>query len=290
MMPMGSRERASMKESPGVLAAERRLRIMEQVAEKQSIHISALALEFGVSEMTARRDIARLERDGFLRRTYGGATAHVTRSFEPGFNARALQHAAEKRVVGMAAAGLVANATTIFLGIGTTAEQCARFLPPRTDLTVVTNSVPIASLLGTKPVQVIGLGGRVRRDELSFVGPIATATLGRYHFEFAIVGAAGISDSFGLTDLNDDEADVNRVAIARADQTMVIVDGSKLGLVAPAVVAPISAVHLVVTGKSAPGAEVSALRAAGVEVTVATVRAAPQANDPEMGPDNAVSN
>lgn len=272
-----------------MLAAERRLRILEQVAEKQSIHVSALALEFGVSEMTARRDIARLERDGFLRRTYGGATAHVTRSFEPGFNARALQHAAEKRVVGMAAAGLVANATTIFLGIGTTAEQCARFLAPRGDLTVVTNSVPIASLLGTRAVQVIGLGGRVRRDELSFVGPIATATLARYHFDVAIVGAAGISDRFGLTDLIDDEAEVHRVAIGRADQTIVIVDGSKLGRVAPAVVAPISAIHQVVTGQSAPDGEVAALRAAGVEVTVATVRAAGHADDKELGPDDSVT-
>ena len=79
--------------------------------------------------MTIRRDIRRLERDGFLRQTYGGATAHLTRSLDLAFNARALQHAREKRLIGMTAARLVGDARTLFVGIGTTGEQFARFLP-----------------------------------------------------------------------------------------------------------------------------------------------------------------
>src|SRR5207249_4386185 len=115
--------------------------------------------ELDVSEMTIRRDIARLERDGYLRRTYGGATAHVTRSLELAFNARALQHSAAKRLIAMEAAGLAADASTVFVGIGTTAEQFALFLPPRDDRTVITESVPVASLLGTRAGRVVVLGG-----------------------------------------------------------------------------------------------------------------------------------
>src|SRR5207244_10319659 len=130
-----------------------------------------MARDLGVSEMTIRRDIARLERDGFLRRTYGGATAHVTRSLELAFNARALQHAPAKRLIAMEAARLVRDATTIFVGIGTTAEQFALYLPPREDRTVSTESIPVASLLGTRPGRRGGQGGTGRTGELCGARP-----------------------------------------------------------------------------------------------------------------------
>ena len=80
-----------------MLAVERRLKILERVAEDQSIEVGTLARDFQVSEMTIRRDLRRLERDGFVRRTYGGATTHLVRTFEVGANARTLHHAKEKR-------------------------------------------------------------------------------------------------------------------------------------------------------------------------------------------------
>src|SRR3954447_14285110 len=106
-----------------MLAVDRRHRILERVAEQQTIHIAALAEELGVSEMTIRRDVGRLERDGFLRRTYGGATAHLTRSMELLFNARVLQNTAAKRQIGMKVAETFKRAATVFIGIGSTAEQ-----------------------------------------------------------------------------------------------------------------------------------------------------------------------
>src|SRR5438309_10127407 len=131
-----------LKEVVGqMLAVDRRHQILERVADQQTIQVGELARALRVSEMTIRRDIHRLERDGFLRRTYGGATAHLTRALELAFNARALQHAAAKRLIGMAAAQLVADARTIFVGIGTTAEQFARFLSAREELTVITESI-----------------------------------------------------------------------------------------------------------------------------------------------------
>ena len=111
-----------------MLAVDRRLKILETVAEEQTIQVVELAARFRVSEMTIRRDIKRLERDGFLRRTYGGATAHLTRSLDLAFNARALQSAREKRLIGMAAAQLVAEASSLFIGIGTTCEQFGRYM------------------------------------------------------------------------------------------------------------------------------------------------------------------
>jgi len=253
-----------------VLAADRRLKILESVADAQTIHAGELAQRFSVSEMTIRRDIQRLERDGFLRRTYGGATAHLTRSFDLAFNARALQAAREKRLIGMRAARLLDDARTVFLGIGTTCEQLARYLPARAGTTIVTPSLPSASLLGTRLVRTVILGGVVRRDELTCSGPVAAATMARYHFDAAVLGGAGLSAREGLTELYDDDAEINRLALERSARTIVLVDGSKLGAVTAAVVAPASRIDVLVTDPSAPFDELERLRLAGTQVIVAT--------------------
>jgi DeoR/GlpR family transcriptional regulator of sugar metabolism len=252
-----------------VLAVDRRHLILERVAEQQTIHIAELARELGVSEMTIRRDIGRLERDGFLRQTYGGATAHITRSMELGFNARALHQTSAKRLIGMRAAQLVEDLTTLFVGIGTTAEQFALFLPGLEGRTVVTDSIPLASFLGTRPGRVVVLGGVVRRDELSCIGPVAAATVVRYHAEAAVLGAAGLSAGGGITELYDDEADIHRLMIDRSDRLIVLADGSKLGAVTVAAVAPTRAIDVLVTDESAPTAELELFREQGVEVVVA---------------------
>jgi len=262
----GSRHTATR---PGRTPVDRRHLILERVADEQSIHVGDLARELGVSEMTIRRDIRLLERDGFLRQTYGGATAHLTRSLDVAFNARALQHPREKRLIAMRAGPLVDGLTSIFLGVGTTIEQVARYLHARDDLTVVTASLVTASLLGTRPVRTISLGGTVRRDDLTATGPIAVTTLARFRFEAAVIGAAGLSARWGITEVSDEEAEIQRVAIARAERVIVVADGSKVGAAAAAVVAPIEAAHVLVTDASAPAAELAALRARGLEIVIA---------------------
>jgi len=250
-------------------AVDRRHRILERIAEDQTIHVGELARTLGVSEMTIRRDIRRLERDGFVRQTYGGATAHLTRSLDVAFNARALEHTREKRRIGMRATRLVGDAQVIFVGIGTTAEQFARFLPVRTGLIAVTASLPIASLLGTRPVDVVALGGAVRHDELTCVGPAATATLDRFRFDLAVVGTAGISARWGLTELDDGEAEIQRRAIDRSARVVVIADGSKVGSAANSVVVEAGRIDTLVTDAGADPAELSALATLGLEILIA---------------------
>ena len=257
-----------------VRAADRRHAILARVAEEQTIHVGELARQLGCSEMTIRRDIRRLERDGFIRQTYGGATAHITRSFDISFNARALQAAREKRLIGMRAVALVQDVRVLFLGIGSTTEQFAQYLPARADLTVVTPSLPIASLLGTRALKVVTLGGRVLRDELTCVGPDAVAALARYRFDAAVIGAAGISARWGITELTEEEAAVQRAALAQTDRVVVIADGSKVGAATPIVVGPAATVSTLVTDPSAAKDSLGDLRALGIEIVVAE-RAAP---------------
>jgi DeoR/GlpR family transcriptional regulator of sugar metabolism len=269
-----------------MLASDRRTRILERVAEEQTIRISALALEFGVSEMTVRRDIAKLERTGFLRRTYGGATAHLTRSLDPAFNTRSLQNAAAKRLIAMTAVALISDVSTIFIGTGTTTEQFARLMPARDDLVVVCESLPVAGLLGTRKPRVTVLGGTVHRDELSCVGPVAVATVRRYHADIAVLGAAGVTPSHGITELFEEEAENHRVMIERSERLLLLADGTKLGAHAMAHVAAVTAISTLVTDEGAAPDVLADLRAAGVEVIVAKrpSAAAPAARR-RQGPD-----
>src|SRR5579859_1326877 len=142
-----------------MLASERRRLILERVAETQAIEAQALADELNVSVMTIRRDIKRLEQDGFLRQTYGGATVHITKSIELGFNSRALQFSTQKRIIGAYAARRIEPGQVLFLGEGTTASQFAQFLPPHPRLLVVTASLSHASLLASRGIRVVVVGG-----------------------------------------------------------------------------------------------------------------------------------
>lgn len=262
-------DRGSGQATGGLVPVDRRHVILERVADEQTIHVGALARELGVSEMTIRRDIRRLERDGFLRQTYGGATAHLIRALDVAFNSRALQHPREKRLIAMRAAELIDDARTIFLGAGTTVEQFARYLHARPELTVVTAALPTASLLGTRSLRAIAVGGEILGDDLTASGPIAVATLERYRFDAAVIGAAGLSARWGITELSDDEAEVQRVAIRQAERVIVLADGSKLGLAFSAVVGSTDVIETLVTDSSAPLSELEALGRLGVRVVLA---------------------
>jgi len=247
---------------------DRRRRILQRVAERQTIRIGELARELAVSEMTIRRDISRLEQDGFLRQTYGGATAHITKSIELAFNARALDHAAEKRLIGMCAADDLAATPVLYVGPGTTTEQFTLYLPEASGPQVITGSLPVASRLGSRSARIIALGGMVSEEELACYGPIATAALARYRTDVAVIGAAGVSARFGVTEMDDNLAEVNRAALAHTARVVVLADASKIGTDSHAIVAPPSSIGTLVTSAGAPLDELARLRAAGVEVRV----------------------
>jgi DeoR/GlpR family transcriptional regulator of sugar metabolism len=252
-----------------VLAVERRIKVLERIAADQAVEVSSLAREFGVSEMTIRRDLRRLDRDGFVRRTYGGATTRIVRSagaFEVTQNARMLHHAQEKRQIAMRAAELTADVRVMFIAVGSTVEQFARLTASRDGLLVITQSLVVASLLGTGRVSVIMAGGMVRQDELSCVGPAAVDCVQRYNTDVAVIGAAGISARRGVTELNDQEAGVIRAALEKTERIIVLADGSKFGDVALSTVVPIERVDTIVTDSSADPAEVDRVSREGVEV------------------------
>lgn len=249
------------------LPVDRRLYILDRIAAEGSVRLQALAEELGTSVMTVRRDVKRLEEDGFLRRSYGGATAHVMLDMELGPNGLALQHMAEKRAIAQRAAALIEPRDVLFLGTGTTVAQFARHIPAGRNITVVTYSLTIASFLGAKPgVTVISTGGAVDANDLSQVGTLAEATVSRYFGTKAFIGAGGIHPEIGITDYSAAQADLNRLMVERAERAYVLADGSKLGTRAFAQVCALSELTALITDGDAAAAALTALRAAGLDV------------------------
>ncbi|HLX57137.1 MAG TPA: DeoR/GlpR family DNA-binding transcription regulator [Ktedonobacteraceae bacterium] len=255
-----------------MLASERRRLILERVAEHQSIEALALADELGVSVMTVRRDIKRLEQDGFLRQTYGGATVHITKSVELGFTSRALQYSAQKRLIGVFASQMIEPGQTLFLGEGTTTSQFAQFLPPHPLLQVITASLSHASLLCSRGIRVIVLGGKLHSDELIMTGPIAETTINRFYADACILGAAGVDPQVGVTELDYEVASLHRLMMERSRRVIVLADHSKLGFRAPAVVAPAAMVTTLVTDNAAASEMLDQLQACGMQIALAGER------------------
>jgi DeoR/GlpR family transcriptional regulator of sugar metabolism len=254
------------------LPVDRRLYILDRIAAQGSVRLQALAEELGTSVMTVRRDIKRLEEDGFLRRSYGGATAHVMLDVELGANGLALQHMTEKRAIAQRAAALIEPRDVLFLGTGTTVAQFARHIPAGRGITVVTYSLTVASMLGVKPgVTVISSGGTIDPNDLSQVGPLAEATLGRYFATKTFIGAGGVHAEIGITDFSAAQADLNRLMVERAECAYVLADTSKLGRRTFAQVCALANLAALVTN-AGNDAALEGLRAAGLAVLTPDAR------------------
>ena len=252
-----------------LLAVDRHHRILERVAVEQSIDYMSLAVEFGVSPMTIRRDIKQLVAEGFLRTVRGGATAHLTRSFDLLLGKRALTHATEKRLIGRRAVALIEPGETIFLGVGSTVAQFAQFLPADLGVTVVTPSLAHASLLASRDIRVVSTGGLVAGEELSQTGALAERGIDRFHATTAVLGAAGVSRRAGVTDLDPAQADLNGRMIERSERTIILADGSKAGVAAPCVVCPLDQVVQLITDPAGATAMAHECSLARVQLVVA---------------------
>ncbi len=228
-----------------MLAAQRRQRILDEVQRGGGVRVSELTSLLGVSDMTVRRDLERLGREGLLEKVHGGATAlpgHA--NDEPGFEAKSVRELAEKHAIAELAQRLVEPGHSVALGAGTTTWVLARHLLSVPDLTVVTNSIKIADVLRDRhPVVLIG-GVRTPSDAL--VGPVAELVLRSLHVDIAFLGCHGFAE-VGLTTPNMAEAGTS-AAIVRAAQTVVVLaDSTKWGIAGLMTYAGLDEVDVLIT-------------------------------------------
>lgn len=253
-----------------MLADERRQRILELIETEGSVSVDDLAQRFDVSEMTIRRDLRLLERDGLLRRVHGGATSSRGRSYEPPFLLRAGEHADAKARIGAVAAEMIHDGDSIALDVGTTTLEIARHLEGKKNLTIVTPSLHIANVLASQPAtRLILTGGILRPGELSLIGHLAERAFEEFYVDKLFLGIGGISFEAGLTEFNVEDAQVKKAMLASAKECIVVADASKLGNTAFAGVAPLSAVHKLITDSTADPEFIAHLQEMGIEVILA---------------------
>lgn len=229
-----------------MLAAERRGKIQEIVNERGSVSVTDLHRRLKVSRETIRRDITKLADEGRLRRTHGGALA-LSHS-EPVFDERMTQNADGKKAIGLVAASLVADDTSVLIDSGTTTAFLAEALGERRRLTVYTNDLRIAArLAGHNENRVILTGGEYQAQEGAMTGSDAVAMLGNYFPDFAFVSASAISAHPALMDYTRDGADMRARMLAQARTKVVLADHTKFERTAPVRIQGFDEVDIIIT-------------------------------------------
>jgi DeoR family transcriptional regulator, aga operon transcriptional repressor len=214
--------------------SQRRQQISAMVRERGSVQVAPLARQFGVSMQTIRKDLHFLSQRGIAERSYGGAivAGAVTTISEPALDAKRAVHTDEKIRIGRLAASMVGAGDAIVLDSGTTALQIARHLPDDEDITVVTNDFEIVSALAEKArINVVVLGGALRRKNMAFYGAQTMSALDDLHVDKLFLGVDGFDVERGITTHYEPEAMLNRKMVQAARQVIVVTDGSKFGQV-----------------------------------------------------------
>ena len=253
-----------------MLAAQRRQRILDEVHRVGGVRVSELTALLGVSDMTVRRDLDRLGREGLLEKVHGGATALPERSSdEPGFEAKSVRELAEKHAIAQAAARLVEPGQAVALSAGTTTWVLAHHLLAIPGITVVTNSIKIADVLREKHTVVLVGGVRTPSDAL--VGPVADLVLRSLHFDIAFLGCHGMAP-IGLTTPNLGEAQTNRAFVQAARRLVITADSTKWGTAGLMTFAALSDIDVLVTddGLSAEARELLQVRVGRLDVVATT--------------------
>jgi DeoR/GlpR family transcriptional regulator of sugar metabolism len=249
---------------------ERQRRILSRLKREGQLSVAEIVRQFSVSQATARRDLESLAAQGKVRRVHGGVIAIDQAPPELPILEREAEQADEKRRIGEAAARLVSDGETVFLGSGTTVVEVARALRGRSSLTVITNSLPVVNMLAGLPeITVICLGGMLRDSELSFIGHITEGALAEVHAAKVFIGTRGLSLEHGLTNDYLQETLTDRAILKTGGQVIIVADHTKINRVATARLAPLSAVQTFVTDSQAGLEFIKTLRRKGIQVLVA---------------------
>jgi len=250
----------------------RRMAILEAIKESKLVRVSELSRQFGVSEVSIRRDLVKLGEYGLLRRVHGGAVT-LAEQADRLYDEKQRLHLAEKQRIGRAAAALIKPGERIILDSGTTvleiASEIARNPVLFDRITVITASYPVLrELSALRGIHLVVLGGIYLPDYETLVGPHTIDAISDLHADKLFLGADGISLASGITTANVLEAEVSRAMVRAAAQVVVVSDSSKIESVGFTTILPLTSVHRLITDANAPESFVALLREQGVELMV----------------------
>lgn len=256
-----------MTETESIFAEERKDRILAILERKQKVTVSELSKAFLVSEVTIRKDLNSLEGIGLLKRTHGGAISVRSTQFELPTVEKVVKNKEGKERIGAYAASLIQDGESVLLDSGTTTLEIARNLRNARNLTVVVNDLNLAAALQPYPgIELIVLGGALRKGVTSLVGPITLNALSSLYVDRLFLAADGISLERGITTPDMIHAETKRKMTEVAREVIVVADDSKIGRTSFTSVVPLDKVDLIITDKAAPMEQLMEIEESQVQI------------------------
>ena len=247
-----------------MLPAERRAHIVAALKDKQAVRVPALSEDLGVSEITIRRDLLLLEREGVLDRTYGGAVLKQQMLAEPRWEEAVVAHSEQKDSIAAAAAEMIEPQDTVFLGSGTTVVNILRHVDHDLEARIVTHNLAVASEARGSRLEVLFLGGLYRPQLDAVEGSWPLDMIGQVFADKAFIGADCLDVRAGLTTPSMAVATIELAMIRRTrGEVVVLADSSKVGLVGPLVICPLDQIDVVFVDGGIPPSVVKQIERAG---------------------------
>lgn len=252
-------------------AKERRALILRMLEQKEEVRVTELSRETGISEVTIRKDLTILQNRNLLVRTCGGAMRKPVenQNEDTSITKKQMFNFREKERIGEEAAKMIKDGDFIMLDSGTTTMEVAKHLEKFHHLHIVTNGMNIATeLMNYKRFEVVLLGGNVRVNSHSTVGPLALSLLRNFRGYKLFLGVDSFSIEDGVSTPSLEEALLNQIMVQQADKVIAVFDSSKFNKRSFVHIADANEIDTIITDSAIPSGLTSKLKRAGIEVRV----------------------
>jgi DeoR family transcriptional regulator, aga operon transcriptional repressor len=248
---------------------DRKVRLIRLIQENEPIAVNDLAQLAGVSPSTLRRELRQLADDRLVKLNVGRVGLAAS-SEEMPFAFRKMLNIDVKRRIAQASLDLIQNGEIIFIAGGTTTLELAKLLPHQRRLTVITNALRVAnSLVDVPGIDLVLLGGAVRPGEQTMHGHLTDWGVGQFRADKLFYGAEAVHLQHGITHSQIVEVSTDRALASAATEVIVLVDHTKFGKIAPALVLPFNRVHIIVTDEDLPASARESLQAMNIQLILA---------------------
>lgn len=252
-----------------MLIDERRQHILQLIQEHGRVFVGELSDALGISQITVRKDLDYLQSKGLILRSHGGALKIQSSALiDPSLQEKQAHNFEEKQRIAAAAVTMVKEDQCVILDSGTTTTAIAEGLKKFTRLTIITNAVNIAALLAGTDFEVILVGGTLRKNSSSLVGPLAEDNLEEMHADILFLGVDGFDVEIGITTPNLLESRVNRAMVKAAKRVIAVCDSSKFNRRSLSRIVPPNAIHHVITDQNLPANTAASLQSLNIGLTL----------------------
>ena len=233
-----------------LLAIERRNQILERLQREKRVVVASLSEEFRVSEETIRRDLEKLEKDGYATKTYGGAVIRENSTLDLPYTVRKNTNVEGKQQIAMLIAGLIEDGDSLMLDASSTAVFVAREIRRKRNITVITNSLEVLiELAETRGWKVLSTGGTMKEGSLAFTGHQSEKMLSGYHVDKSVFSCKGLDIDRGMTDASDSFAELKRTMMHCSGLRILAADCSKFDVISFAEIGSMEDVDIIVTDR-----------------------------------------